>query len=36
MPAMLVHGDSDMFRAEHIVEFYQTGALSWAERVAAH
>ena len=23
MPVMLVYGDSDMFRPEHIVEFYQ-------------
>jgi hypothetical protein len=23
MPVMLVYGDSDMFRPEHIVQFYQ-------------
>lgn len=23
MPVMLVYGDSDMFRPEHIIEFYQ-------------
>ena len=23
MPVMLVYGDSDMFRLEHVVEFYQ-------------
>jgi hypothetical protein len=34
MPVMLIYSDSDMFRPEHIVRFYQLGCAGGQEALS--